>query len=176
MRRPQLPSYKLLLLSLLGILTVQTALSAIMRYSQSTPSLFAAVSYTVAGVKAQTGYGSCNTETNVSLSWYPPATTQINDLAGVVNGTGVYGFIFNSSQGPLDTYNWCNMPHMNPTTYPKVNDSSYKLKYVEVIHRHHKRTPYADNTFPVESYGWDCSGMPWAHDVLLADYADTLVR
>jgi hypothetical protein len=25
------------------------------------------------------------------------------------------------------------------------------------IHRHHKRTPYADNTFPKESYGWSCS-------------------
>lgn len=25
------------------------------------------------------------------------------------------------------------------------------------IHRHHKRTPYAANTFPRESYSWDCS-------------------
>jgi 2-phosphoxylose phosphatase len=25
------------------------------------------------------------------------------------------------------------------------------------IHRHHKRTPYAANTFPHESYSWDCS-------------------
>jgi len=25
------------------------------------------------------------------------------------------------------------------------------------IHRHHKRTPYASNTFPKESYPWDCS-------------------
>jgi hypothetical protein len=25
------------------------------------------------------------------------------------------------------------------------------------IHRHHKRTPYASNTFPKESYGWECS-------------------
>lgn len=24
------------------------------------------------------------------------------------------------------------------------------------IHRHHKRTPYASNTFPHESYGWQC--------------------
>jgi hypothetical protein len=24
------------------------------------------------------------------------------------------------------------------------------------IHRHHKRTPYASNTFPKESYNWDC--------------------
>ncbi|RMZ72303.1 histidine acid phosphatase [Pyrenophora seminiperda CCB06] len=25
------------------------------------------------------------------------------------------------------------------------------------IHRHHKRTPYASNTFPKESYSWECS-------------------
>lgn len=25
------------------------------------------------------------------------------------------------------------------------------------IHRHHKRTPYAANSFPVESYTWDCN-------------------
>lgn len=25
------------------------------------------------------------------------------------------------------------------------------------IHRHHKRTPYAANSFPVESYPWDCN-------------------
>lgn len=24
------------------------------------------------------------------------------------------------------------------------------------IHRHHKRTVYASNSFPIESYGWDC--------------------
>ncbi|KAF2210057.1 hypothetical protein CERZMDRAFT_113514 [Cercospora zeae-maydis SCOH1-5] len=48
------------------------------------------------------------------------------------------------------------MPHVNPTTYEKPS-SDYKLDYVEVIHRHHKRTPYASNTFPVEIYAWDCS-------------------
>ena len=25
------------------------------------------------------------------------------------------------------------------------------------IHRHHKRTPYASNTFPKEAYPWDCN-------------------
>lgn len=34
----------------------------------------------------------------------------------------------------------------------------YSLKYVEIIHRHHKRTPYASNTFPVEVISWDCTG------------------
>ena len=47
------------------------------------------------------------------------------------------------------------MPHVRRTEYPEVN-SSFVLEYVEVIHRHHKRTPYAANTFPVESYSWYC--------------------
>ncbi|KAL8835443.1 MAG: hypothetical protein Q9170_003320 [Blastenia crenularia] len=47
------------------------------------------------------------------------------------------------------------MPHVRRAEYPQVN-SSYVLQYVEVIHRHHKRTPYADNTFPVETYPWHC--------------------
>ncbi|TKA72952.1 hypothetical protein B0A55_07546 [Friedmanniomyces simplex] len=135
-----------------------------MRYSHSAPSLFAGMSYLSAAVQAQTGYGapppapSCKAaNTTVDLGWYPPVKSDVNTLSTVINGTGVYGFVFNSSQAPLDTYNWCNMPHTNVATYPKVNDSSYKLQYVEVIHRHHKRTPYAANTFPVESYAWECS-------------------
>lgn len=48
------------------------------------------------------------------------------------------------------------MPHINTATYKKP-DPSYELEYVEIIHRHHKRTPYADNTFPEETYAWDCS-------------------
>ena len=98
---------------------------------------------------------SCNASTsNVDLSWNPPVQYEVNNLQSAINGTGIYGFIFNSSQGPADTYNWCNMPHTNTATYPKVNDSSYKLEYVEVIHRHHKRTPYAANAFPMETYPW----------------------
>ncbi|EMC97062.1 hypothetical protein BAUCODRAFT_69223 [Baudoinia panamericana UAMH 10762] len=91
------------------------------------------------------------------MSWHPPIKSDINTLSTAINGTGVYGFVFNTSQGPLNTYDWCNMPHTNVQTYPKVNDSSYQLQYVEVLHRHHKRTPYAANTFPVENYPWYCS-------------------
>lgn len=47
------------------------------------------------------------------------------------------------------------MPHVRASEYPKVN-SSFELEYVEVIHRHHKRTPYAANTFPRENYPWYC--------------------
>lgn len=48
------------------------------------------------------------------------------------------------------------MLHVRASEYPKVN-SSYKLEYLHIIHRHHKRTPYAANTFPRESYAWECS-------------------
>ncbi|ELR03874.1 hypothetical protein VC83_06065 [Pseudogymnoascus destructans] len=96
---------------------------------------------------------------SVDLSWHEPISSNINSLSSAINGTGIYGFVFNSStlpEGtPYGTYNWCNMPHVRRTEYPKVN-SSYALEYVEVIHRHHKRTPYASNTFPVESYPWYC--------------------
>lgn len=34
----------------------------------------------------------------------------------------------------------------------------YILEYVEVIQRHHKRTPYASNTFFKESVSWSCDG------------------
>lgn len=68
--------------------------------------------------------------------WYPPASSWITDLSAVVNGTGVYGFVFNSSQlpegTPYGTYNWCNMPHVRAQEYPKASDE-YKLEYVEVV-------------------------------------------
>ncbi|KAF2254941.1 histidine acid phosphatase-like protein [Trematosphaeria pertusa] len=95
-----------------------------------------------------------------NLSWHAPRKTWINDLSEVINGTGTHGFIFNSSQLPPGTpysaYNWCNMPHVRRQEYPKAMQG-YTLEYVEVIHRHHKRTPYASNTFPKEGYVWDCS-------------------
>ncbi|RMD43289.1 hypothetical protein DV735_g1820, partial [Chaetothyriales sp. CBS 134920] len=92
------------------------------------------------------------------LGWYKPNATDINDLSVVINGTGVFGFQFQPVTPPSlppTTYNWCNMPRVNPETYDPAPDG-FKLEYVEVIHRHHKRTPYADNTFPHETYVWDC--------------------
>ncbi|KAK6202082.1 hypothetical protein LQW54_009040 [Pestalotiopsis sp. IQ-011] len=94
----------------------------------------------------------------VDLGWHAPAETDINNITTIFNAQGVYGFIFNSSDTvdePYGTYNWCNMPHARRTEYPKPS-SDFSLKYVEVIQRHHKRTPYASNAFPVEPYHWDC--------------------
>ncbi|KAF3206171.1 hypothetical protein TWF191_001521 [Orbilia oligospora] len=92
--------------------------------------------------------------------WHPPTTTWINNLTSVLGDDGVHGFIFNGSTLPdgvePDRYNWCNMPHVHPQTYV-IPSAAFELVYVEVIQRHHKRTPYQDNAFPVETYSWDCS-------------------
>ena len=124
---------------------------------------------------AGTAAAQCSSSTP-SLSWYPPSSNDVNNLTMVVNGTGVYDFIFNSSVTPAGvpygTYNWCNMPHVRAQEYPPAK-SGYKLEYVELVskcygrtmrscltplqmHRHHKRTPYAANTFPHETYAWYC--------------------
>ncbi|KAM3437354.1 hypothetical protein NHJ13734_004676 [Beauveria thailandica] len=94
----------------------------------------------------------------VDTKWYAPTKNQVNDLETVPTATGVYGFIFNSSQTPdndYGVYNWCNMPHVRRTEYVRPS-AEYELKYVELIHRHHKRTPYSSNAFPEESYHWNC--------------------
>lgn len=103
-----------------------------------------------------TGQGHCMAASHVSLDWHPPANNSINDLGNALNGTGANGFVFTAGQSPMNTFNWCNMPHVNTKTYVKPGDE-YKLEYVEVIHRHHKRTPYSSNTFPREGYPWECN-------------------
>ncbi|KAK8040020.1 Histidine acid phosphatase [Apiospora rasikravindrae] len=96
----------------------------------------------------------------VNLDWHAPAATAVNNLTSALQATGTYGFIFNTSRTPdaqYGSYNWCNMPHVRRREYPlPPKDQGYELRYVEVIQRHHKRTPYAANAFPVEPYRWDC--------------------
>ncbi|KAJ6547017.1 histidine phosphatase superfamily [Mycena capillaripes] len=90
---------------------------------------------------------------------YPPAQSLINNLTFALSGTGAPG-IFNSSTVPdksYGEYNWCNMPHVRTREY-KTPSHDYTLEYVEVIQRHHKRTPYASNTFFKEDVTWSCAG------------------
>ncbi|KAL4730835.1 hypothetical protein ACLX1H_002877 [Fusarium chlamydosporum] len=92
------------------------------------------------------------------LKWYPPSDNKVNSLSSAIDGEGTYGFIFDSSETPDEkygTYNWCNMPHARKREYKRPS-KEYELQYVEVIQRHHKRTPYASNAFPVEPYQWNC--------------------
>ncbi|KAG9234902.1 histidine acid phosphatase [Amylocarpus encephaloides] len=101
---------------------------------------------------------SSATTARVDLDWHAPNATAINNLTQVLNGSGVYGFIYNSSTTSAEAYgqyNWCNMPHVRATEYPRAS-AEFDLQYVELIHRHHKRTVYASNSFPVESYPWNC--------------------
>ncbi|KAF8154514.1 histidine phosphatase [Crassisporium funariophilum] len=90
---------------------------------------------------------------------YPPTASKTNDLTFALGGSGAPG-IFSSSTTPdkdYGVYNWCNMPHVRNREY-KVPSKDYTLEYVEVIQRHHKRTPYASNTFFKEDVDWTCSG------------------
>ncbi|ODV84096.1 hypothetical protein CANARDRAFT_201928 [[Candida] arabinofermentans NRRL YB-2248] len=43
------------------------------------------------------------------------------------------------------------MPHIRKDNYPTVDTDKYKLEFVEIVHRHHKRTPYASNCYPKEN-------------------------
>ncbi|KAK2740630.1 hypothetical protein FQN57_005999 [Myotisia sp. PD_48] len=109
---------------------------------------------------------------SIDVKWHAPKSTDINNANKVLNGTGTYGFIFDSSDTPnkdYGKYNWCNMPHVRSREYPKAQ-RGYELQYVEVsmlqsdefsadtfqVHRHHKRTPYGSNVFPEEAYPWGC--------------------
>lgn len=65
--------------------------------------------------------------------------------------------LFNSSNSLVyGCYNYCNMPHVRPHEY-SIPSRDYTLEYVEVIHRHHKRTPYASNLFPREDLELFCN-------------------
>lgn len=74
---------------------------------------------------------------SINELWYPPISNPINDLDAVINGTDVYGFIFNGSYAPVSNdyyggYDYCNMPHVNQVQYLKPLDN-YTLEYVEVV-------------------------------------------
>lgn len=72
---------------------------------------------------------------SIDLNWHAPSSSAINNLTQVIGGTGVYGFVYNSSAVPADeygVYNWCNMPHVRATEYQKA-PAEYKLQYVEVV-------------------------------------------
>lgn len=86
-----------------------------------------------------TVYGETTTKNvTVDLSWHAPNATQVNSLASAINGTGAYGFIFNSSitPGNYKNYNWCNMPHVRPQEYPRA-PKGYELEYVELVSANH---------------------------------------
>ncbi|KJE05011.1 acid phosphatase [Cryptococcus gattii NT-10] len=76
------------------------------------------------------------------LIHYPPAKTSNTQLDQVLNGSGAPG-IYSTSTTPDSRYGEYNCQKQEY----KVPSKEYELEYVEVIQRHHKRTPYASNTF-----------------------------
>ena len=43
---------------------------------------------------------AANMDISVDLSWHAPISSRINSLSSAINGTGTYGFVFNSSTLP----------------------------------------------------------------------------
>ncbi|KAI5776907.1 histidine phosphatase superfamily [Geopyxis carbonaria] len=90
---------------------------------------------------------------SATAQWLPPSQTPTNNATFALHGPGLNGFIYNSSSTAA-VYNYCNMPHASTPSRPP---RSHTLVYAEAIHRHHKRTPYASNLFPIETPPWDCT-------------------
>ncbi|KAK9377825.1 histidine phosphatase superfamily [Lipomyces chichibuensis] len=114
------------------------------------PTILASISLTAA---AATSFGS--------IVHYSPTNTSIGDLEAVFNpATGTNGGYYSGSFVPDDdygAYDYCNMPHTRAREY--MIPGGYNLQYVELIHRHHKRTPYASNTFPREDIAMYCDNV-----------------
>lgn len=72
----------------------------------------------------------------IDLNWYPPNATWETSIPIVINGTGTYGLVFNSSQIPsgdyYGVYDWCNMPHVRKEEYVRPG-KEYGLEYVELV-------------------------------------------
>ncbi|KAF8517913.1 phosphoglycerate mutase-like protein [Hysterangium stoloniferum] len=77
------------------------------------------------------------------------------------SANGVYSGSQTPHQFPWNTYNYCNAPHVNAAHYTvPSNSSGAELVYMNVMIRHHKRTP--DNLYPSENElnpqpGWVCT-------------------
>lgn len=103
---------------------------------------------------------------------FPPVSNSITNLTLVFDDDNeTNGGIYNSSYVSLEdygVYNFCNMPHVRKLEY-QVPESGFELQYVEVIHRHHKRTPYQSNCFPVEDTNLSCSSIRNFHQAKALD-------
>lgn len=90
------------------------------------------------------------TELRGDVAWYPPLRTAINDLESVVNGSGVFGYVFRDTMGDATSdqtsdagrrereANWCDMPRVRAEEYvvPQgFEDGEWELRYVEVVSR-----------------------------------------
>lgn len=92
------------------------------------------------------------------ITHYPPVNNSFNSIDAVfAASSGTNGGYYNlSTVADIDygAYNYCNMPHVRAREYEVP--TGYSLQYLEIIHRHHKRTPYASNLFPYEDIPLYC--------------------
>jgi hypothetical protein len=86
--------WHLTLLLSTAILLLASSAWFTMHYLYSFPALISFAS----AVSIATNTNASNT--NLDLSWHAPPSTKVSDLKSVINGTDVYGFIFNSSKTP----------------------------------------------------------------------------
>lgn len=114
-----------------------------MHYFRHVPSFVAAL-----GLASTVAAQDSGLADSIDAQWHAPAKFWDTNLEETISAKGTYGFIFNSSTLPsgikYGTYNYCNMPHVRRQEYV-VPSKDFTLEYVEVIHRHHKRTPYSSN-------------------------------
>ncbi|PHH84708.1 hypothetical protein CDD83_1512 [Cordyceps sp. RAO-2017] len=103
------------------------------------------------------------------VKWYAPAQADASNLMKALHSSGNHGSVYDAAPASQrrGCDNWCDMPHVRRHDYPQAAPE-FELQYVELIHRHHKRTPYASNGFPVEPYSWDCDDVQAFHYQQLA--------
>ena len=86
-----LSSRNFFLLLLAGLLAGYYVLT---RFSESVPSFVNVLKLVV--------MQAANIDIPVDLSWHAPISSTINSLNSAINGTGTYGFVFNSSTLPKE--------------------------------------------------------------------------
>lgn len=74
------------------------------------------------------------------ISWHAPSQqVGVNNLTAALGGSGVHGFVF-SSDGEHGAYNWCNMPHVRRSDYPRPGPE-FQLQFVELVRLFCQRPP-----------------------------------
>ncbi|CAL1698559.1 unnamed protein product [Somion occarium] len=94
----------------------------------------------------------------LALLWSSPAVESVEVISSI---EGVYNSSRTPANFPWNTYNYCNAPHVNAKHYIIPPVPGAKLVYLNMVVRHHKRTP--DNLYPQENelnaVPWNCSDL-----------------
>ncbi|KAF6760466.1 histidine phosphatase superfamily [Ephemerocybe angulata] len=102
--------------------------------------------------------GSCPWDAGVTETPPDPILPILPPVGRLRLGDGLQPSPYTALAAPREADDWCNMPHVTLEAYITPPEE-YVLRYVEVIQRHHKRTPYGSNLFYDEDVEWDCAGL-----------------